>query len=118
MSVTDSKIVDALQEKLNDYMDYVISKQYEELYNPEAYDKIAIKIVAKIPFSNEGTYLNDSSNMVVCDFSLPLSDHGFDVECAKNKEKLHPAILPVISQQKNPVSHQISHEGDFYVRNT
>lgn len=56
----------ALQEKLNDYMDYIISKQYEELYNPEAYDKIVIKIIAKNSFSNEGIRcLNIARNIIV-----------------------------------------------------
>ena len=78
ISVTDSKIVDALQEKLNDYMDYVISKQYEELYNPEAYDKIAIKIVAKNPFSNEGIRcLNIAKNII--------EDAGYYLEWEKHQ---------------------------------
>lgn len=85
MSVTDSKIIDALtlerenrklvlrifdhlswsedivdthltalQEKINDYLDYMISKQYEEIYSAENYDRIVIKIVAKYPFNDEG----------------------------------------------------------------
>ena len=97
MSVTDSKIVDAvtlekesrrlvlrifdhlpwdedftethliaLQEKLNDYLDYIVSKQYEEAYSPEKYDKVVIKIIAKYSFSNEGIRcLNVAKNIIV-----------------------------------------------------
>lgn len=62
----------ALQGKLNDYLDFIFARQYEEEWNLGKYDKIVIKIVAKYQLSEEGIRCLNIAKKTIEDDSIYL----------------------------------------------
>lgn len=62
-----------LQNKLNDYLQYIDSGQVNERYKVEDYENIIIRVIAKYPFSYDCVQFLDKAKRYI-------NDAGFELE--------------------------------------
>lgn len=105
-----------LQDKLNDYLNFIGSGQLEELYDKSKYDRIVIKIIAEHPYSRYGidflerakTFIGKSGldcdlewTHIFKDGAENEFDDGFCDDYVFDAEKIYPRLKYNYSQ--NPL---------------
>lgn len=70
---TDDVHLLMLQNKINDYLQFIESGEVNEQYQPESYEKIIIRIISKYPFNSDCIKFLNLSKQVI-------NDAGFGLE--------------------------------------